>query len=121
MPINKLLESTVYRKYKCDNCKCVLGLEQKVKDKWKKKCPLCGKYKLYITHSELNISILIDSKKPKTIGSLAEKNRDTKTRRGEETKGFKDKHSPTPPWRKGKKINFNVLKNPSQYIEKGSV
>ncbi len=121
MPSNNFLESSVYRIYKCDNCEGIIGLKQKVKDKWKKKCPICSKYKLFIQSGSLKLELMIDHTIPKTLGSLAEKNRDKRLKEGKDTKGFKDTHSPTPLWRDNKKINYDILKNPAKYIEKGSV
>ncbi len=113
-----IADSIISRTYKCDHCKSIIQYDQKASEKWKKKCPLCKKHKLYLDSADSNMSLLMDNSKPKTIGSLGQKNYEDAKRRGTLPKEI---NNPTPYWRKGRqKINYKVLKNPSWYIKTGS-
>tara|TARA_R110000744_G_scaffold153269_2_gene267669 strand:+ start:1174 stop:1530 length:357 start_codon:yes stop_codon:yes gene_type:complete len=56
--------------YECDNCEHSFEITQSFEHKEKKKCPECGKLKLYKVISEPMIII----KNNNTIGSAAERN-----------------------------------------------
>lgn len=111
---NNLANSIVKRTYKCSSCGTLHYFEQKASEKFKKKCPNCGKRELYI-HEAVS-SVGIDMKEVKTVGMLA----DINTRRMEKegtlpTEGKKKR----PWWRKSDKIDQRILKNPIKYIETG--
>lgn len=48
-------------------------------------CPKCNG-KLTFVATDYNVSNVIDTKQPKTLGALAEKNREKRTKRGQNTK-----------------------------------
>ena len=113
-------DALVYRVYRCDNneCGCEVGCEQKAAEDWKVTCPLCEKDTLYLRTGKLVDSVaMIDINTPKTMGSMADKNRDDRLRKGEDTSGMVS--TETPFWRKNKKINFDILKKPSKYVNTG--
>ena len=116
---NGLAESTIYRKYRCLNCQVIIGCKQLVKDDWLRVCPHCEKEELIIQSGELSVSVLTDINKPKTIGTLSEQNRREKERRGDTD--IDKRKADKPWWRKDKKINYDVLKNPTEYIQTGDV
>ena len=113
-----ILDQTIYNVYKCDNSECnaEVAYKQQVKDKWKKKCPFCNKKSLYLQSGNLSISTFVDMQKPTTIGMISQQNRDRYLK-----ENGKDYFEPkkTPWWRKNKKIDYSILKNPKQYIETG--
>lgn len=113
-----LFDQEMYRQYKCDSCGIIIGRKEKVSDPWLKKCPHCEKETLFIHSGSLNLSIFIDADKPKTLGSLAEKNTKEKIKSGE-LEPTKKKSKPF--WRKSDKINYDILKNPDRYIKEGIV
>ncbi len=112
-----LSDQIVSRVYKCDNpdCAAEIAYEQKVSDPWKKKCPFCKKMKLYIDSGSMNISLTINLNNPRTLGLVAEKNRERAEKEG---KIFGRKK---PFWRKKDKIDFSILKNPKKYVETGTI
>lgn len=113
-----MLNITVNRTYECKNEECggEVCYEEKCTAPFRQKCPLCGKRKLLLKEGKCGISNFVDTNKAKTVGSLAEKNTIAREKRGE-----MEKPKETPWWRKNKKkIDFNVLKNPRKYIEKGN-
>jgi len=59
------------RYYICDNCDYHWIVEQKMADPLKKKCPECGKMKLY---QDLTGQHTFVYQEPKTLGHLAERN-----------------------------------------------
>jgi hypothetical protein len=112
-----LTEQSIQRIYRCTNkeCETELAYKEKVGDKWRKKCPLCGKHSLLLDRANLNISTMVDTYMAKTLGSISDQN----SRRKEKEEGFNKK--PKPFWRNSDKINYNILKNPNQYVNKGIV
>ena len=112
-----LAEMLIKRIYKCTNekCKGEILYEQKVKDKFRKRCPFCHKHSLII--KEVLSCFTIIDKTPKTLGTLGEKN-------FKELAKYSDmsEYQPKPKqwWRKNKKkIDYTILKNPAKYVEKG--
>jgi putative FmdB family regulatory protein len=116
---NDFKNSTVYRIYKCDNCKYEFDIIQTISDKWKKKCPNCKKNQLFIKEAQLNMSLIIDSQIPKTVGTLAEKNTEKLSKQGKID--LKSKKKSKPFWRDKDKINYNILKNPEKYVSTGDI
>lgn len=110
--MSDFFDSIVYRIYKCYECEGEIGVEQTLKDDWLKECPFCSKEALLIKEGNLASQAMVDVKKPKTLGSLSEKNRDKKIKEGEDTTGMRKK----PFWRDSHKINFDILKNPTKYV-----
>ncbi len=113
------LENTIVnRSYKCtnENCKCIIAYEEKATAKWRVKCPFCKQNSLLLEYGEMALTVLFDVKKPKTIGSLAEKNTLSKIKNGD----IEEKKKKTPFWRKNKKVNYSILKSPERYIETGT-
>ena len=106
---------TIHRIYSCSNCKGQLAYKEKVKDKWRKRCPFCNKNSLLLDKAVLTLSTIIGLNEPKTFKSLAEKN----TERRNKELGIKKKRNPF--WRKSNKVNFEVLKNPNRYVSEGVV
>lgn len=117
MPLN---DQTIYRVYQCDNEECEAQLEVKetVGDPWQKECPFCKKNSLFLKSAHMNMSIFIDHSKPKTLGSLGEKNYEEAVKNGTIQPKKKE---PKPFWRKTDKINYNILKNPNKYVKEGYV
>jgi putative FmdB family regulatory protein len=115
--MSNFFDSSIERTYECLSCKHKFCVVQKLKDKWKKRCPSCKKHELVITDSNTNVQTMVDVNKPKTLGCLADKNRDRKEKLGETTEGMRKK----PFWRKDYKINYNILKDPNKYVKKGYV
>lgn len=113
-----LKDLEINRVYACNNeeCQAVIAYKQKAGDNFKKKCPFCHKNTLLIESGSTGISFFMDLNKPKTIGALAEKNAKYAIDSG---KVDPDKKHKTPFWRSKRKVNFDVLKNPKQYIETG--
>ncbi len=105
----------VIRIYSCTNAECAgqLSMKQKASEKWRKKCPFCKKFSLVLDSASLTISTFIDTKKPKTLGSMSQENRKRKE------KEFGPEVDTKPFWRKSKKIDFNILKNPRKYVQSG--
>jgi hypothetical protein len=116
----KKQQQTVNRIYTCYNKECngQVFYEQGIYDKFKKKCPFCKKNELVLDSGTLNSTMIMDIKKPKTLGSLGEKNYENAQKEGKEL-GFRKTHIPF--WRKNKKIDYGILKNPSKYIETGNI
>jgi hypothetical protein len=109
---------TINRVYKCTNCSNCFSFEQKAISNFKKKCPSCLKNTLIIDSGHCNISVIMDVKRPKTLGALGDKNlhereKQLGPKRVKKNKNYK------PFWRKNKKINYDILRNPSRYIETG--
>jgi hypothetical protein len=120
--MSKFFDSTINRVYKCTekNCACEIVYEQKLFDDFKKICPFCNKESLVIEQANLSMSFIMDSKKPVTVGSIADKNAERRVKEGQSIEGFKNKK--TPFWRKNKKrIDYSILKDPKTYIKTGSV
>jgi hypothetical protein len=118
-----IFDSTIVRYYRCTDEKCQgeICVEEKVKDDWQTKCPFCGLESLILDRADSNISIFMDYSKPKTIGALAEQNTKEKIKTGEMEQIQKEERKNLPFWRKSKKINYQVLKNPQKYIREGKV
>jgi hypothetical protein len=116
-----IFDSDITRIYKCTNIECegIISCKQKVKDDWIKTCPFCGKDELVIESGEINMSIMFDLNKPKTLGMVSQKNADRKIKEGNLT--FNADKKKVPFWRKNKKINYDILKNPNRYIAEGTV
>lgn len=115
MPIGDM---KICRVYECseDDCSCQIVCEEFVKDEWQTKCPFCKKKSLLLKSASLNMSIMVDLSKPKTLGSLGEQNAKRIAKEGKLQK--EDKIKP-PFWRKNKKINYKILRDPKRYIESG--
>lgn len=114
MPI---ADQTINRLYRCTNeeCETEVAYKEKVSQKWRKKCPFCKKHTLILESGNLSMTLMIDVKKPTTLGSLGQVNQARKDKE-EGVKG------PTRPfWRKKDKVDFNVLKNPKKYIMEGTM
>lgn len=108
------LDQEIYRIYRCSECSAEIGINQLAKDDWITECPICGKESMLIKSGQSKgVSLCSDTKTPKTLGMLAEKNRDNKEKRGEDTSGFVKTKRP--------KYNFDILKNPKRYIETGKI
>lgn len=110
-----LMDLEVDRVYECDECDAQIAVTQKVSDDFLKTCPFCELDGLFMKHADCRLNTSIDLNQPTTLGSLAEKNTEEKIKRGE----MKPAEAPTPWWRKGKKRNFDILKNPTKYIIEG--
>jgi DNA-directed RNA polymerase subunit RPC12/RpoP len=104
---------TIHRIYTCLNCKGQIAYKEQVKDKWRKKCPFCNKNSLLLDKAVLSLSTIIGLNESKTFLSLAQKN----TERRNKELGIKKKKKPF--WRKKDKVNFEVLKNPTKYVNEG--
>ena len=115
-------DHTIFRIYTCMNedCKCEVSFKEKVSKPWRKVCPFCKKHTLLLDRATLTLSAFVDTNQPKTLGAISDQNR---TRKIKEGTPFKDdqKAINLPWWRKEKKVNMDVLRNPKQYIETGSV
>lgn len=61
----------ITRVYICDACEHSFEKEQGLHDKIKKKCPLCGKHKLY---QDLSGQYVGRANEPSTVGHIADKN-----------------------------------------------
>jgi len=61
----------VNRSYICDSCNYSFTIKQNMHDSLKKKCPNCGKYKLY---QDLVGQRTFVYQEPKTVGHLADRN-----------------------------------------------
>lgn len=114
-------DSVIRRIYSCENKDCLakVGYDQKITANFKKKCPVCKKNTLLLYSGELNTCIIMDSKQPKTIGSLGEKNYQNAEKEGKDI--FKRKNAKIPFWRNDRQVNIDALKNPSKYIETGKI
>lgn len=111
----------IYRIYQCSNkdCSAKIGFQQKASDKWKKRCPCCRKHTLIIYESKSNISINSNTS-AKTIGMLAEKNSEYKYKHSLDLDNpSRPKDAKIPFWRKSRKVNFDILRNPKSYVERG--
>lgn len=108
---------SIHRVYSCSNnqCGCQIAYKERVKDKWRKRCPFCKKHSLILDKATTNISFVKSYKDFSTFGMISDQNK----KRLEQEEGVKE--NKTPFWRKSKKINFNVLRNPAKYIQTGSV
>ena len=108
----------VYRIYRCETCEAEIECEQKAKENFKSKCPFCEKRTLVLKSARTSMVVLIDTKTPKTLGSLADKN--TANMKKDGTLLEDQKEDTTPWWRKGKrKIDYKILRNPNKYIQTG--
>lgn len=113
---NKLQTATVYRVYKCLDCEGQVGIEQTLIEDFIKLCPFCDKESMVISSGTLGISIVMDSKKPKTLGAQSDHNI-----RQDEKEGKFRSDKPKPFYRPKQKVNFDVLKNPSKYVGTGQI
>src|SRR5688500_7325033 len=111
---NNLSNSKIQRNYSCSNkdCGCVISFVQKVKDPWKKLCPLCRKKSLLLDSATSCIQLLSGTTGAKTLGMIFEKNRQRK----EKEEGYKP-NPDRPFWRSSHKQNFKILRDPKNYIE----
>jgi hypothetical protein len=118
MKKQSFFDSSIYRVYSCTNEKCSgkIGCNEMVKDKWQTQCPFCQEESLVLDSAHLAMPAFIDLNQPKTIGSLGEKNAEKARREGKQL-GTTQPHKPF--WRNKNKIDFNVLKNPNNYIQTG--
>lgn len=64
----------IFRRYICDFCSYTFEIKQPMLEPLKKKCPQCGKKKLYQDLTEGQLPLIIT---PRTIGSFADKNSKT--------------------------------------------
>ncbi len=110
----------ICRTYRCDNEKCEAEIvcQETIADRWLVKCPFCGQKTLFLKSATSNMSIMMDPSKPKTLGSLGEQNG---KRLAKEGKMQKEEEVKPPFWRKNKKINYNILKDPKTYVSTGKV
>lgn len=112
-----MIEAEIYRIYRCTECKGELGVKQSFSDDFLHECPYCGcKDGLVIKKAESSLACFTSNNQ--TLGSLADKNRTKRERSGESTEGWRKK-AKTPFWRDKEKIDFEILKNPEQYIDTG--
>ena len=112
---NKLLNLVISRTYKCSACGQKCYFEQKATEKFKKKCPNCGKNELYIDSATCSLSVGVNE--TKTIGGLADKN--TRKMEKEGTLPPPKPKAKRPWWRKTDKVDLDILKNPKRFIEEG--
>lgn len=112
-----LSDQKIVRVYKCTNepCEAQMSYMETVSKKWRKKCPICKKRSLVLESASLNISTFIDLQNPKTFGGCSDKNMIRREKEGSQ----EDKKPPF--WRKNKKINYNILKNPKKYVDTGTI
>ena len=110
-----IADQTIHRIYDCTNeeCGCKVSFKEKVKNKWRKKCPFCNKKTLVLDKAVLSISTFVDTNTPRTMGMQSQVN----TARREKENPLPKKELPF--WRQKEKINFNILKNPQKYISTG--
>lgn len=111
-----LKDIEIYRTYKCTECEGIIGLTQGAVDDFIKDCPFCGRQTMLMDSAETNLTFLFDLKKPKTLGMIAQTN---------EASNEKE-YGPAEPkwkpwWRDKHRVNFDILKNPSRYIEEGRI
>lgn len=105
----------VNRLYECKACGHEYIAEEKCSAKFRRKCPCCNKHRLFLKSADSGMMVGVDTIKGKTVGSVAEQN--TKRR---EKEGYVEKQPSKPWWRKNKKrVDIDVLKNPSKYIATG--
>ena len=111
-----IFDAEVNRTYKCTNshCNCHISVTQEVREDFLVQCPFCEQDALVLHNGSLSgQTVQSDTTKPRTFGMQGQINREQAEERGETTKQY-DK---TPWWRKGKKkIDYEILKNPIQYI-----
>ena len=112
-----LADQRIIRVYRCTNeaCEAEMSYIETVSKKWRKACPICKKRSLVLEKANLSISTLVDLNNPKTFGGCSDKNIARREKEGLAPK------KETPFWRKGKKINYNILKNPKKYVETGAI
>src|SRR5688500_17814507 len=112
-----LSEVKICRIYDCTNeaCKAQVAYNETLGDKWRKVCPFCKKHSLLLDRAVSSLSVFTDSTKAKTLGMLGQVNQ----QRREKEEGIQKKAKPF--WRQKDRVNFNVLRNPAQYITTGSV
>jgi hypothetical protein len=120
IPIMSIANCSINRIYECsnDDCKGKVSFVQKISDPWKKKCPFCRKYSLYLDSATSSMTLIIDNKKPNTMGGISDQN---KLRREKDGKEWIDSRGHTPFWRKNKKIDYNILRNPKKFVETGQI
>lgn len=111
-----LADSTVTRLYRCHNeeCQCEIVYVQKLSENFRKKCPFCKKRSLTIKNGSMNMTFMFDVNKVKTFGMQSQKNMEM-----DEKLGKKRKEKETPWFRKNKKIDYGVLKDPIKYVRTG--
>ena len=112
-------DCTIYRTYRCDACKALVQYEQKTTDKWKKKCPICNKNKLYLDSAHTTIDTIMELNSPISLGMIGSKNFQRAERDGTLPKGIENKKRPF--WRKSKRPDSRILKNPEKFIRTGEV
>ena len=112
-----LSDQKIVRIYQCTHkaCEAKMSYIEAVGKKWRKMCPICRKRSLVLDSAHLNISTFIDVNNPRTFGGCSDKNTYRREKEGLAPK------KETPFWRKNKKINYNVLKNPKKYVETGTI
>lgn len=108
----------ITRVYECKSCESVVAFEESASKAFRKRCPVCNKHALLLKEGISNLSIFVDSTRPKTLGALAEKNTEDKLKRGE---SIEDPLRKKPFWRKSNKINYKVLSNPGKYVQTGKI
>jgi hypothetical protein len=113
-----IAESTVDRVYECLCCKAEISVKQLATEGFHKECPLCEKDELVIKSARSSVNIQIEPNSPKTMGMIAQKNTREMEKEQKVPPGTTQK---TPWWRKEKKINYDILKNPTKFIETGKV
>jgi DNA-directed RNA polymerase subunit RPC12/RpoP len=109
------MDLMVNRIYKCEKCEGEVLYKENCSKSFRKRCPLCNKNGLLLKEGHINMDIFVDMKKSKTLGSQSDLNY-KKLEKEQEIKKVQN-----PWWRKNKKINFDVLKNPTRYINEGKL
>lgn len=114
-----LKDQTIHRVYACTDpaCEAKICYKETVGDPWRKLCPFCNKESLILDSAHLDLSTIMDLSKPKTIGTLGEKNYREAVKQGK----IQPKKKFKPFWRKKDKIDFSILKNPNNYIQTGHI
>lgn len=102
--------------YECEACNHRMEQFQSMKDAALTDCPECGQPRL---HRVICAPTLID-RTPRTVGSIADRNAARMEKEGTLPAQVRRRKDPgTPWWRKGKKINKKILKDPKRYIATG--
>ncbi|MFA5669973.1 MAG: hypothetical protein WC967_12060 [Balneolaceae bacterium] len=119
-----LFDEPITQIYECSSCGVSFSTERFLSQDILVSCPNCNKNTLKWIRNVIGLSVSIDTKIPKTLGTLAEKNSREKEKRGESIDDRPDAKD-VPWWRregdKGRRPNLKILKNPIKYIETGEI